>query len=267
MKRLFDIYYSYMKIVIAMQLQYRASLLIWAFSSLVWVLIPLVVWVTVAKSQGGQVGSYSSGDFAAYFIALLIVEQTTFTWVIWEMGERIRSGQLSPKLLRPIHPIHEDVAWNISYKAITFALILPSALLIGWAFHAEFHPHVWHIVVFFPSLISAFLMRFVMEWTIGLVGFWVTRTSAINQIYSTLFLFLSGQMTPLSLLPRPLEMLANILPFKWAVAFPTELVLGRLTPTQVLLGFAIQASWLLVSLIAFRFIWRLGISRYSAVGA
>jgi len=30
----------------------------------------LVVWSTVADQQGGAVGSFTAGDFAAYYIAL-----------------------------------------------------------------------------------------------------------------------------------------------------------------------------------------------------
>ena len=73
----------------------------------------------MAGSSGGQVGDYDAADFAAYFIALMLVNHLTFTWIIWEFEWRIRQGMLSPILLRPIHPIHKDIADNVTYKLLT----------------------------------------------------------------------------------------------------------------------------------------------------
>jgi ABC-2 type transport system permease protein len=91
--------------------------------------------------------------------------------------------------------------------------------------------------------------------------------SAINQIYFVALLFLSGQMAPISLLPHPIQVAASILPFRWMISFPVELLLGRLSPLEAARGFAAQGVWILLSLTALRTIWRLGVRVYSAVGA
>ena len=83
-----------------------------------------------------------------------------------------------------------------------------------------------------------------MEWTLALAAFWTTRVSAINQIYFMAVLFFSGQMAPLTLLPRSLQVVAAVLPFRWTIGFPVELLLGRLTTAQALTGLAVQAAWL-----------------------
>ena len=98
-------------------------------------------------------------------------------------------------------------------------------------------------------------------------AFWTTRVSAINQVYFVLVLFLSGQIAPLSLFPHPIQVIAAILPFRWMIGFPVELLLGRLTPLQALTGLGAQAMWLVISLILIRIVWRAGIKVYSAVGA
>ena len=48
-------------------------------------------------------------------------------------------------------------------------------------------------------------------WLLGLITFWTTRVSAINQVYFVLILFLSGQIAPLTLFPRWLQIVANAL--------------------------------------------------------
>lgn len=110
-------------------------------------------------------------------------------------------------------------------------------------------------------------VRFILEWTLANAAFWTTRVSAINQTYFVLVLFLSGQMAPLSLFPAPIQWLARLLPFRWLIGFPVELLLGRLSLQQALIGWAALAGWLLVAVLLWRWIWRLGLRNYSAVGA
>jgi ABC-2 type transport system permease protein len=61
--------------------------------------------------------------------------------------------------------------------------------------------------------------------------------------------------------------LANVLPFQWMVAFPVELVLGRESPRDTLIGFAMLLGWLAVGVVVLRVTWRRGVRQYSAVGA
>ncbi len=135
------------------------------------------------------------------------------------------------------------------------------------SFGATAETQPWHVVAFVPALALAMSLRFVVEWTLALVAFWVTQTAAINQAYWVVVLFLSGQVAPLTLLPGPIQAIATVLPFRWMVAFPVETALGRLSPTEILLGYAIQVGWILAALAVLRVAWRAGIRRYSAVGA
>ena len=65
-----------------------------------------------------------------------------------------------------------------------------------------------------------------------------------------------GQIAPLELLPGPLRAVATALPFRWMVGFPVELILGRLTPRDALVGLAAQAIWLALAYGLFRLVWR-----------
>ena len=122
-------------------------------------------------------------------------------------------------------------------------------------------------MAFVPALMLAFLLRFLLEWTLAPAAFWTTRVNAVNQVYFVATLFLSGQVAPLSLFPVPIQVAAAILPFRWMIGFPVELLLGRLTPIEALMGLAAQAVWLLLGLVLTRIVWRAGVRVYSAVGA
>jgi ABC-2 type transport system permease protein len=70
--------------------------------------VMLAVWVTIAEA--GPVGTYGTTEFTAYYLARLLVRQMTSVWVAWDLDYDIRMGELSPKLLRPMDPIHNHLA-------------------------------------------------------------------------------------------------------------------------------------------------------------
>ena len=267
MSGLTGLYAQQFRTSFASMLQYRASLVIWLIGHVLEPLIYLVVWSAVSRSSGGSVGGYGAAEFAAYFIVLMLVNHVTYTWIMYEYEYRVRHGSLSFALLRPVHPIHADIADNISSKVVTLPLILAAAVALALLFRPAFHLAPWAAAAFLPALLLAFIVRFLMEWTLALAAFWTTRVSAVNQTYFVAMLFLSGQMAPLTLLPRPLQAIAAVLPFRWTTSFPVELLLGRISFTQALIGMGVQVAWLGLWIVLLRMVWRAGVRVYGAVGA
>lgn len=260
------VYRAQFRTTISIQLQYRVALLIWLIGLVLQPVIYLVVWSTVASSSGGNVGGYQRSDFAAYFIILMLVNHLTFSWVIYGMDARIRQGAFSPLLLRPVHPIHADISENVTYKLLTFVVMVPATIVLVLVFRPTLHPQPWAVAAFVPVLALAFCLRFLVEWTISMVAFWVSRMNAIDQMYYVAMLFLSGQVAPLTLFPAPVRVVASALPFRWMVSFPVELLLGRLSVMATLQGIAIQGAWIVAFFGIFAVMWRKGVARYSAVG-
>jgi ABC-2 type transport system permease protein len=266
-RALVDLYLQQFKTTFASMVQYRASLFIWLIGHILEPLVYLVVWSTVSEGGGGSVGTYSTGQFVAYFIVMMLVNHVTYTWIMYEYEYRIREGLLSPVLLRPVHPIHSDIADNISAKAITLPILLLIAVGLAALFHPVFSLVPWSMFAAVPALMLAFLLRFFVEWSLALAAFWTTRVGALNQTYFVLMLFLSGRMAPLELFPSLIQTVAAILPFRWMVSFPLELLLGRLTFSQALTGLGAQLVWVVITFFLMRIIWRSGVRLYSAVGA
>jgi len=130
MRGLVELYAQQFRTTTAMMFQYRASLVIWMIGQVLEPLVYLVVWTIVSNSSGGSVGSYTTQEFAAYFIVLMLVNQVTYTWIMYEYEYRIRQGTLSFALLKPVHPIHSDISDNLSSKLITLPIMIVVAVVV-----------------------------------------------------------------------------------------------------------------------------------------
>jgi ABC-2 type transport system permease protein len=85
-------------------------------------------------------------------------------------------------------------------------------------------------------------------------------------MYGVALLFLSGQVAPLSLFPVPVQTVTTLLPFRWMVAFPVDVLLGHETASQTWIGLTAQGTWVVLTLALLAIAWRAGLRRYAAVG-
>lgn len=260
------LYAALMRIAIQTNLQYRASGVIWMLGMILEPIMYLVVWSTIADASGSTLDGLDAHDFAAYYLTFFLVTHVTFTWVMEVFQYRVQQGMLSFELLRPVHPIHEDLADNVGYKLVMLAVLGPAAGAMFLFFEPRFTPVGWSLLAFCAALPLGFFVRFFVEWTVALSSFWTTRTGAVNRAYYSVLLFLSGRAAPIALLPGWLGDSARVLPFYSMVGFPVELALGRLTPELAVRGLATQCVWVVVAWATLSLVWRAGARRYAAVG-
>jgi ABC-2 type transport system permease protein len=266
MNDLLAYYWQMMKTAAIVQFQYRAANYFYMIGMIAEPVIYLVVWTTIANAQGGSVGGFTAGQFAAYYIVWTLVRNMNIVFTPYGWEWRIRQGQLSGMLLRPLHPLHSDIAYFAGWKVAVILLWLPLAAILALAFRPELNPTWLEVLVFFFAIWGAYLIRTMALWLLGLITFWTTRVSAIYELYFALELLLSGRLVPMSLMPDWVQTISNSLPFRWTFQFPIEALVGDLTPEQLLAGLGMQALWIALGLAAVQLVWRAAVKEYAAVG-
>ena len=261
-----DYYATQMRTAIQTQLQYRVAQYMYMLGMVAEPVIYLVVWTTIANESGGSVQGITAGEFAAYYIVWTLVRNmnVVFGAPFWEW--RIREGRLAAQLLRPLHPLHSDVAWFAGSKIVVVVLWLPIAAGLIVAFEPTLDPTALEIVVFAFAIWGAYLIRTMIQSILGMLCFWTTRGAAVFDLYMTVELLLSGRLVPLPLMPDWAERIAAFLPFQWAFFFPIDALVGDRSTAWLVGGLAIQGLWIAGGLVAFRFAWRAAVKRFSAVG-
>ncbi|VAW37920.1 hypothetical protein MNBD_CHLOROFLEXI01-5224 [hydrothermal vent metagenome] len=266
-KTLADFYPMQMKYATIITAQYPLAAFLWLISLVIEPTIYLVVWSTIALEQGGAIAGYTAGGFAAYYIAWTAVRVMNISLTPWAFEGRVQRGEWSPLLVRPLHPFHQDLAYFIGMKVLDIARLIPIIALLIFAFKPELSPTWWQMIGFVVAIFTGFVMRFIWLWFLGLITFWITRISAVFDLYFAIELLLSGRVVPIDLLPPWAQTVSNWLPYQWSFGFPIELVLGRLTVQETLFGFGMQLVWAAIGWVLMMILWRQGVKKYSAVGA
>lgn len=257
-------YPTLLRVGLAGAVAYRAELLIWMLTTTM-PLVSLALWSAVAAD--GPVGRFTPARFGSYFLATLVVRQLTGSWLVWGLNMEIRSGTLSQRLLKPLHPLVGYSAENLAAVPMRALLSAPIAIIGIAIVEPGMLAHTpARIAVVLLALVGAWAINFFTMALVGSLAFFMESSTAIFEIWLVAFGLLSGYMVPLELLPGWLQRIADMLPFRYTVAFPVEAALGMLDRRGLVTNLAIQWAYVFGCAAGALAVWRAGIKRFAAFG-
>jgi len=242
---------------------YRAEFVIWMFSTNM-PLIMLALWAAVARS--GPVGAYTQRGFAAYYLSTLLVRLLTGSWVVWELTMEIRQGDLAMRLLRPLHPLIAYSAENLAAVPLRGIVAIPVVSILLWAARGQLghDPILWLLLM--PALLGAWLLTFLVMALIGTLALYLESATSLFEAWLGISAVLSGYLVPLDLFPQAVQRIALVLPFRFLLSFPVELMLGKHGRGEALALLGGQWLYVAFALLATNLVWRAGLRRFSAYG-
>jgi ABC-2 type transport system permease protein len=261
-----DYYLTRGRTEIQSQFQYRVATYLWMIGMLAEPVIYLVVWTTIADEQGGQVAGVTAGQFAAYYIVWTLVRNMNIVFTPYGWEWRIREGLLSAALLRPLHPLHDDIAGFAGWKVVVILMWLPVAAVLWVLFDPVLDPSALEVLVFAVAIWGAYLIRTMFLSLLGMITFWTTRVSAIFELAIALELLLSGRLVPLEVMPDWAQNLAAVLPFQWTFYFPIWALVGDFSTAELIGGLGAQALWIAILTGLTLLAWRFAVRHFSSVG-
>ena len=116
------------------------------------------------------------------------------------------------------------------------------------------------------ALLGAWLLNFFMMVLLGALAFFIESALGVFELWIAVYAIFSGYLIPLEALPGWVRRAAAVLPFRFMLAFPTEVLSGLVERRHAvaLLGW----QWLYVASAATVALtaWRAGVRRFSAFG-
>lgn len=249
-----------------LSMQYRGSQFLGMFALLTEPVVYLVVWTSVADHNGGAVGGLTLGQVSAYYVVWTLVRNLTagYSPAVWQ--RRFQDGSLADWLLRPVHPVHDDLAGGFGYNLPRAVLTIPLTAALVVAFEPDLSPRPLAVAVCVVSIALAYVLRSLTFTLVGSVGFWTTQVDAASRIYIAAETLLSGRMVPIVLFPAWLATTAEWLPFRYTFGFPIEVLTTSMTDADLLRGLLLQLGWIAVVATIVGGVWRVALRRFDSVG-
>jgi ABC-2 type transport system permease protein len=256
-------YPTLLRVGFAAAVAYRTEMLVWMLT-MTMPFVSLALWSAVAAEA--PVGRFDQKNFVAYFLATIVVRQLSGSWVVWEIIQEIKSGALTSRLLKPIHPLVVYSADNLAATPLRVLFAAPLAF-VGMASGGAALPREPRIIAAFVlSLLGAWIITFFVMVIVGSLSFFMESSTSIFDIWLALFMLLSGYLVPLELFPSWVRNVADVLPFRYTLGFPVEILIGMSSDADIARGLAIQLAYGGGAAIAALLLWRAGVRRFGAFG-
>ncbi|MCB9592407.1 MAG: ABC-2 family transporter protein [Sandaracinaceae bacterium] len=245
-------------------LAYRAEFLVWMLTSTL-PLIMLPLWHAVAEQA--PLAGFSQGRFTAYFFTGFIVRQLVGNWASWTINYEVRSGALSQRLLRPIHPIWFYATESLASIPLRSAFAFPAAviaLLVTDTSNLAHDARLWAMVP--VAIFGAWAIGFFAHVAIGALSLWMHQSIKVVEIWSAGFFVFSGYLVPIAVFPRWLQSSPHWMPFEYMHGFPIDLITGALSVEQATRSLGAQWCWVGILGLVTVALWDRGLRRYGAFG-
>lgn len=253
-----------LRVGVAETVAYRGEFLVWILTTTL-PLVMLGLWTKVAEEQ--PFAGYTAAGFTAYYLSNLIVRNLTGSWVAWQVSEEIRLGAMSMRLLRPLHPMIAFAMSHLAAVPFRSVVALPVAVILLISSGASaLITEPLQLALLVPSLVLAWLITFAAMFMLGCFAFFMTKSMSLMNLYFLLFSLLSGYLLPIPLLPWWIREPAEVLPFRFMLSAPIELMTRSLSSTELVTLLAGQLAWAGALLGLALWVFRRGVRRFEAVG-
>lgn len=243
----------------------RSRVVIWLIMSLFNPLIMIFFW----KGAHTNSSSISFTFIATYYILFILLSTILMAHVETSVAyEDIKEGELTQFLLKPFSYFWRKFLMETSYRLVQglFGLIVFIILFVAFREYILLSSSPIIILFSFIVTILGYLICFTYKMVVGLSSFWFTEPGGILEVSDILGFLLGGYIIPVLFLPKILENISYFLPFSYFIYFPTISFEGKLSLLQIIGVICIQLLWLGIFLLLYRFLFRLGIKKYSGVG-
>lgn len=244
---------------------YRAEMLVWVLATTM-PLVMLALWSAVAREA--PIGRFGQSEFTAYFLADFIVRQLTGSWASWQLSYEVRTGTLSMRLLRPIHPLLAYAAEQMAALPMRVVVAIPVAAIGLWVVGSQHLPHslgMW--ALWLLAMVGAWLITFLANVAIGCLALYLESSLKVMDVWVALFFVFSGYLIPVELFPAGLREVTNWLPFRYQIGFGVELLTsGYAHAADTVPFFLRQWMWVGILGLVTVWIWRRGLRRFGAYG-
>lgn len=250
-------------------MEYRADFLLSLVSGAFAVAIQCFLWTAIYGSGAGRtVYGYTYGQMMAYTVMAGVVSKLVSTGFEYEISDDIKNGGLNKFIVQPIGYFTYRISCFFGRKSLQLGIILILTVSILAVFNSFFKIEMSsaRLLLFILPLLLALTLNFFIFLCVSTLAFWMTEIWAVFIGMNLIINILSGGVFPLEIFGERALKIFDLLPFKYTIYYPTNILNGKLPADAIVQGMLIQLVWIALLLALSKLLWKAGMKKYIAVG-
>ncbi|RIX52687.1 ABC transporter permease [Paenibacillus nanensis] len=237
-------------------MQYRAAALAGIATQLFFGFVFIMIFAAFYASSTGET-PISLQDLITYVWLQQIFLSFIMLWFRdQELFDLITGGNIAYELCRPLelypHWYAKLLAQRFASAVLRCFPLLTIIFIIPEPYRMSLPPSIASFVLFIVTLLLGLLVVVAISMMIYISVFWTMSPIGSILMISVVGEFLAGMIIPVPLMPKWLQTIAYILPFRWTTDFPFRVYSGHIPVSEALWGIGIQLLWLLILVLAGR---------------
>ena len=245
---------------------HKGQLISWIIADIIKITGLCFVWI----ASSNITGSIDQGYLVTYYILILVVGRLMADITPEEGIRQILNGKFSNLLLKPTSHINCYIGNNLGSNL--FRLVVSVPAFLGGMFLAlkldlwvmDFNPYLIFLALL--AVMMGFLINFFLGNIFSLLAFYNKNMEGMRIFYYNIVSLLSGEFIPIVILPFLAQFVLKVLPFRYTLSFPIEILVGRMTNYDIYMGFVIGIIWLVALYFLYKILYSISIRRYAAEG-
>jgi len=250
---------------------FRSHAMISIFVGPVFYLVQMYIWTAVyAGSDSENINGMSLRDMLTYYAVTALIYYLTMDFADWNLQMLVRTGKYTAYALRPMNHMYFAFCQKLGHRLLGIIFeFTPVLVIFIFVFRIHLLPH--NALYAAASLILCFFMNFAINYAIGTAAFWLTKTDGMRNMYHLFRSVFSGSLIPLAFFPAFTHRIMLYLPFPYTAYVPAMIYTGNTgfgaVSAEPAVMLAVQAAYTIIALLAAYGLYRLGMRRYTGVGA
>lgn len=244
-------YITLLKLKFNTCLQYREAALAGIMTQFFWGILEIMIFHAFYKNGVETEISFNQ------LVTLIWLRQAFFSLTSWnketEITDLIEKGNIAYEMCRPI-----SIYWMWYCKILStklaavllkcFPIFIIAGLMPG-EYGLSLPANITSFILFLISMVLAF---FVVAGIMNVVYITIFKTISSKGTFTLFYAiasFFSGSQIPVPLMPKGLQIVCSILPFRYASDMPYRIYSGNITGVEAICGIGVQILWIVALII------------------
>lgn len=247
-------------------LEHRSRSFVYFISSVFNPLLMLLFW---RGALNGTEHGVTLSSITSYYFLLVIAGSLLTSHIEEGVAEiDIQEGKLSQYIIRPYSYYALKTCEELPYRILQGGYGLLTCLIFVFMFGNFLVIENNPLDIFLAVIIAvlAFFMSFTYKMIIGFVAFWTTDTGGFFQLMEITTIIFAGYLMPFELMPSYIAKISFSMPFSYMIYFPVTAFQGKYNATALTNIIGVQIVWLLLLYALYRWMWKSGMKKFTAIG-